>query len=161
MGPRHSNIVVLEGISNADNVGAVFRNARAFGVDGVVVGPGCCDPLYRKAIRVSIGAALEVPYASVGPPGFVTDLLTLKRAGFMLVALTPAADAVDLDSFAAGPRPERVALVVGNEGEGLSADALRASDVRVRIAMAPGVDSLNVSTATGIALHRLWDRKSE
>jgi tRNA G18 (ribose-2'-O)-methylase SpoU len=79
----------------------------------------------------------------------------------MLVALTPAADAVDLDSFAAGPRPERVALVVGNEGEGLSADALRASDVRVRIAMAPGVDSLNVSTATGIALHRLWDRKSE
>ena len=171
-GPRHSNrLVVLEGITNADNVGAVFRNARAFGVDGIVVGPGCCDPLYRKAIRVSIGATLEVPYAvpCVGPPGFspVADrgaqpatawpagLLELERAGFTVVALTPAGDAVDLDTFASGPLPDKIALLVGNEGEGLSAGAQRASDVRVRIAMAPGVDSLNVGTATGIALHRL------
>jgi tRNA G18 (ribose-2'-O)-methylase SpoU len=169
--PRHS-IIVLEGITNADNVGAVFRNARAFGADGIVVGPGCCDPLYRKAIRVSIGATLEVPYAtSVGPPGpdpwdpasagfdssagFDADFLTLKRAGFTVVALTPAGDAVDLDTFASGPLPDKIALLVGNEGEGLSAGAQRASDVRVRIAMAPGVDSLNVSTATGIALYRL------
>jgi tRNA G18 (ribose-2'-O)-methylase SpoU len=161
---------VLEGITNADNVGAVFRNARAFGADGIVVGPGCCDPLYRKAIRVSIGATLEVPYATcVGPPGFspVADrgappatawpagLLELERAGFTVVALTPAGDAVDLDAFASGPLPDKIALLVGNEGEGLSAGAQGASDVRVRIAMAPGVDSLNVSTATGIALYRM------
>ena len=152
----------------ADNVGAVFRNARAFGADGIVVGPGCCDPLYRKAIRVSIGATLQVPYATcVGPPGFspVADrgaatawpagLLELERAGFTVVALTPAGDAVDLDTFASGPLPDKIALLVGNEGEGLSAGAQRASDVRVRIAMAPGVDSLNVGTATGIALYRL------
>jgi len=164
----HANsLIILEGITNADNVGAVFRNARAFGADGIVVGPGCCDPLYRKAIRVSIGATLEVPYAYVGPPGFspVADrgattawpagLLELERAGFTIVALTPAADAVDLDTFASGPLPDKIALLVGNEGEGLSAGAQRASDVHVRIAMAPGVDSLNVGTATGIALHRL------
>jgi tRNA G18 (ribose-2'-O)-methylase SpoU len=193
-GPRHSNrLVVLEGITNADNVGAVFRNARAFGADGIVVGPGCCDPLYRKAIRVSIGATLEVPYACVGPPGFSpvathvgppgfspvathvgppgfspvadrgappatawpADLLELERAGFTVVALTPAGDAVDLDTFASGPLPDKIALLVGNEGEGLSAGAQGASDVRVRIVMAPGVDSLNVSTATGIALYRM------
>jgi tRNA G18 (ribose-2'-O)-methylase SpoU len=169
--PGARRLVVLEGITNADNVGAVFRNARAFGADGIVVGPGCCDPLYRKAIRVSIGATLEVPYAvpCVGPPGFspVADrgaapaaawpagLLELERAGFTVVALTPAGDAVDLDTFASGPLPDKIALLVGNEGEGLSAGAQGASDVRVRIAMAPGVDSLNVGTATGIALYRM------
>jgi tRNA G18 (ribose-2'-O)-methylase SpoU len=187
--PRARLLLVLEAISNADNVGAVFRNARAFGVDAVVVGPGCCDPLYRKAIRVSIGASLEVPFATtgggeeprdtvgadaisspVGLPGFSpgatrggfgADLLELKRSGFTLVALTPAHDALDLNRFAAGPLPEKIALLVGNEGEGLSAAAQRTADVRVRIAMAPGVDSLNVGTATGIVLQRLWSGQLE
>jgi tRNA G18 (ribose-2'-O)-methylase SpoU len=173
--PLKRSLVVLEAITNADNVGAIFRNARAFGVEGIVMGPRCCDPLYRKAIRVSIGATLVVPFATVEGVGTqsldyesVTQfrnqgiesrppfLLALKRAGFTLVALTPAADAVDLTRFAAAPLPDRIALVVGNEGEGLSAAAQEACDVRVRIAMAPGVDSLNASTATGIALHRIF-----
>jgi tRNA G18 (ribose-2'-O)-methylase SpoU len=187
--PHARRLVVLEAMTNADNVGAIFRNARAFGVQGIVVGPRCCDPLYRKAIRVSIGATLEVPYAtSEGPKvrtsegrtaavaagaapappgtggpasaglhaGLHPDLLALKHAGFTLVALTPAPDAVDLNDFAASPRSDRLALLVGNEGEGLSAETQRAADLRVRIRMAPGVDSINASTATGIALHRLW-----
>ncbi len=198
--PRMGRAVVLEAMTNADNVGAVFRNARAFGVDAVIVGPRCCDPLYRKAIRVSIGATLEVPYAlsghdpaeaashvrradpacaTSGPAsagaqhasarsqdstrgsregpssGFAADLLRLKHLGFVLAALTPARNAVDLNDFAAGPLPERVAVLVGNEGEGLSAEAQRASDVLVRIRMADGVDSLNAGTAAGIAMHRL------
>jgi tRNA G18 (ribose-2'-O)-methylase SpoU len=153
--PDARTLVVLEAITNADNVGAIFRNGRAFGVDGVVIGPRCCDPLYRKAIRVSIGATLVVPFG-VGTQSDPPYLPALKRAGFTLVALTPACDAVDLNDFAAEPLPGKIALLVGNEGEGLSVEAQRAGDVRVRITMAPGVDSLNVSTATGIALHRLW-----
>jgi tRNA G18 (ribose-2'-O)-methylase SpoU len=93
--------------------------------------------------------------------GFGADLLELKRSGFTLVALTPAHDALDLNRFAAGPLPEKIALLVGNEGEGLSAAAQRTADVRVRIAMAPGVDSLNVGTATGIVLQRLWSGQLE
>ena len=176
--PFKRSLVVAEAITNADNVGAIFRNARAFGVEGIVMGPRSCDPLYRKAIRVSIGATLVVPFATVEGVGtqspdyesvtqFRNDgiesrppfLLALKRAGFTLVALTPAADAVDLNDFAAAPLPDRIALVVGNEGEGLSAAAQEACDVRVRIAMVPGVDSINASTATGIALHRMFGRR--
>ncbi len=150
MVPRARQLVLLEAMTNADNVGAIFRNAQAFGVDGVVLGPRCCDPLYRKAIRVSIGATLVVPFATTD------DLLAFKRAGFTLVALTPAPDAIDLKEFAAGPVPERIALLLGNEGEGLTSATLQACDLRVRISMAPGVDSLNASTAAGIALHRMF-----
>lgn len=155
--PAHgpASLLILEAMTNADNVGAIFRNARAFGVDAVVMGPRCCDPLYRKAIRVSIGATLVVPFGDAAPR-FDADLRALRRAGFTLVALTPARDAIDLNQFAAAPRPERIALLVGNEGEGLTSAALEACDVRLRIAMAPGVDSLNASTATGIALHRIF-----
>jgi tRNA G18 (ribose-2'-O)-methylase SpoU len=150
--PGAKRLIFLEAMTNADNVGAIFRNAQAFGIDAVVMGPRCCDPLYRKAIRVSIGATLVVPFATSA------DCLALKRAGFTLVALTPAPDAIDLDDFAAGPLPERIALLAGNEGEGLAKATLEAGDVRLRIAMAPGVDSLNASTATGIALHRMYRR---
>ncbi len=173
-------VVALEAIGNADNVGAVFRNARAFGVDAVITGPACCDPLYRKAIRVSIGASLVVPYAvserrtvrapeqetrdpaSAGSPDvspdttWADDLATLKAAGFTLVALTPARQAVDIEDFVGAGLPAKIALLVGHEGEGLSPEAQRLADVRVRIRMVPGVDSLNLATATGIALHRIF-----
>ncbi len=151
--PDARRLVVLEAITNADNVGAIFRNAKAFGADAVVLGPRSCDPLYRKAIRVSIGATLVVPFASSN------DLGELKRAGFTLLALTPSPDAADLNDYASAPLPPRTALVVGNEGEGLSRETLEACDVRLRIAMAAGVDSLNVSTATGIALHRMFGKR--
>jgi tRNA G18 (ribose-2'-O)-methylase SpoU len=146
--------VALEEVSNADNVGGVFRNALAFGAGALLLSPGCCDPLYRKAIRTSMAATLRVPFARVERwPG---GLEAVRAAGFALVALTPAADARDIGAFAADPgRPARIALVVGTEGAGLSAAAEAMADARVRIPMAPGVDSLNLATATGIALHAL------
>jgi len=150
--PAARRLVVLDRIGNADNVGGIFRNAAAFGVDGVVLGEGCCDPLYRKAIRVSAGAALRVPFAWALP--LPASIETLRSAGFTVAALTPRAGAGDISALAAGV-PARLALLVGSEGEGLGEEALAAADLQVRIPMAPGVDSLNVSTATGIALHRI------
>jgi tRNA G18 (ribose-2'-O)-methylase SpoU len=154
-------IVALEAVADADNVGGVFRNALAFGADAVLLSPSCCDPLYRKAIRTSMAAALAVPFARVAEwPG---GLVPLKARGFVVVALTPRADldatrkarAETLDSFADGPRPDRLVLVAGAEGQGLSDAALALADVRVRIPMQPGVDSLNLAVALGIALSRL------
>jgi len=147
-------VVALEALTNADNMGGVFRNAAAFGADAVILGPRCCDPLYRKAIRVSIGASLRVPFANAA--GWPEDLERLRRAGFTVVALTPSSDAIDLGEFATGDAPSKIAVLVGNEGDGLSDAAQGSADVRVRIAMAPGVDSLNAAAATAIALHRLW-----
>jgi tRNA G18 (ribose-2'-O)-methylase SpoU len=147
------SIILLEGLSQADNVGGVFRNAAAFGVDAVVLGPRCCDPLYRKALRTSMGAALTVPFATASD--WLSDVRRLHDDGFRIVALTPRVDAEPIDRVEQGPR-DRVALLVGAEGAGLTDEALGAADVRARIPMAPGVDSLNVATATGIALHRLW-----
>lgn len=149
-----SRLVVLEGVGNADNMGGIFRNAAAFGADAVVLGPRCCDPLYRKAIRVSMGAALRVPFA-LADEDWPMGLEEMKGAGFQVLALTPRPDAMDL-AVAASTAPARVALLAGSEGEGLTSAALAASDRLVRIAMAPGTDSLNVATAVGIALHRLF-----
>ena len=151
---RATLVVALEEVANADNVGGVFRNALAFGAGAVLLSPGCCDPLYRKAIRTSMAATLRVPFARIErwPDG----LDALRAAGFAIVALTPAEDARDIGAFAADPRrPARVALVVGTEGAGLSGAAEAMAVARVRIPMAPGVDSLNLATATGIALQRM------
>lgn len=147
-------VVALEEITNADNVGGVFRNAAAFGVGAVLLSPGGCDPLYRKAIRTSMAATLRLPFARVAP--WPDGLSELHAAGLSIVALTPAAGARDLAAFARDPgRPRRLALLVGTEGAGLSAAAEALADARVRIPMAPGVDSLNLATATGIALYSL------
>jgi len=152
-------VVVLEEVTNADNVGGVFRNARALGAGAVLLSPGCCDPLYRKAIRTSTAATLLVPFARLDP--WPDALAQLRATGFVLVGLTPRTGARDLDDFADDPaRPRRVALLVGTEGGGLSAAVERTADVCVRISMAPGVDSLNLATATGIALYRLAPRAS-
>lgn len=149
-----SRIAVLESVSNVDNVGGIFRCVAALGGHAVVIGPGCGDPLYRKAIRTSIGATLVLPFAS--PTAWPEALHDLAAAGFTLAALTPAAGAAPLEDVAADLRARaRVALVVGAEGEGLSAAALACAHLRVRIPMAPGVDSLNVATATAIALYRI------
>lgn len=146
-------LMILEGVANADNVGGVFRNAAAFGAGGVLLSPACCDPLYRKAIRTSMGAVLQVPYARAEPwPDALTDV---RAAGFTLVALTPRAPSESIDVFAARPRASRVALIVGTEGEGLTAAVEAAADYRVCIPISPGVDSLNLSVAAGIALHAL------
>ncbi|MGI8684878.1 MAG: TrmH family RNA methyltransferase [Acidimicrobiales bacterium] len=143
-------LVVTEGINDHENLGALFRNAAAFGAGGVVIDPTSADPLYRRSVRVSMGQVLHVPFARAAAwPGALDDL---RRRGFEVLALTPAPDADDLADVE--PRP-RQALLVGAEGPGLSAEALRAADRRVRIPMATAVDSLNVATAAAIALHHL------
>jgi tRNA G18 (ribose-2'-O)-methylase SpoU len=146
-------VVILEGVSNADNVGGVFRNAAAFGADAVLLSPTCCDPLYRKAIRTSMAATLQVPYARVGD--WPRGLADLSARGFTIAALTLREPSVPLAEFAASPRPSRVALLVGTEGHGLTPDAEAMADIRVRIPIATTVDSLNLAVAVGIALHQL------
>jgi tRNA G18 (ribose-2'-O)-methylase SpoU len=155
VGTGARRLVVLEGLTNHDNVGGVFRNAAAFGVDGVLYDSSTCDPLYRKAIRVSVGAALFVPFGRCGTAREAID--TLRGFGFEVLALSPRPDGDDLAEL--GRRwtcGDRVALLVGTEGPGLTSAALAAADRVVRIAMARGFDSLNVATATAIALHALW-----
>jgi tRNA G18 (ribose-2'-O)-methylase SpoU len=149
------SLVVLEAVSNADNIGGVFRNAAAFGVDGVVLSPTCCDPFYRKAIRTSMGAVLRVPYARAAADDWPAVVMRVHAAGFTVVALTPREPSETIDAFAARPRAARLALMVGAEGAGLTPAAEAAADVRVRISISGEVDSLNLAVAAGIALHQL------
>ncbi|PVZ13215.1 TrmH family RNA methyltransferase [Actinomycetospora cinnamomea] len=140
-------VALLEGVNDHENLGALFRNAAALGVDAVLVGTGCADPLYRRSVRVSMGHVLRVPFAACGLGPAVT---ALRHAGFTLAALTPGGDPSALAALASH---ERLALVLGAEGPGLSDEALAAADVRVRIPMADDVDSLNVATAAAVAFH--------
>lgn len=147
-------LLVLEGVGNPDNIGGLFRTARAFGVQGVVLGPGCGDPLYRKAIRVSCGAALLVPFAH--DPEWPQSLSLIKQRGIDLVALSPDPSLPPIDAVAArrdGARP--IALVLGAEGPGLTEAALARADLAVRIPIDPASDSLNVNVAGAIALYVL------
>jgi tRNA G18 (ribose-2'-O)-methylase SpoU len=146
-------LVIAEGIAQADNVGSILRNAHAFGAAGVLLDPASVDPLYRKALRTAMGAALTLPWARLEP--WPDALATVRDAGIVLAALTPRASAVPLDAFTAQYAGRVVALLVGAEGDGLAPATLAAADARVRIAMAPGADSVNVATAAGIALHAL------
>lgn len=148
----HPTVVVLESVNDHENLGAIARTARALGAGALLLDPTCSDPLYRRAVRVSMGELLHLPFARLEP--WPDALEVVRAAGHLLVALTPAAGAEPIDVLAADP-PERVALLLGAEGPGLSAGALRAADRRVRIPIHPDVDSLNVGHAAAIALHRL------
>jgi tRNA G18 (ribose-2'-O)-methylase SpoU len=151
-GPR--TLLALEDLADPDNVGAIFRNGAAFGAAGVLLSEACSDPLYRKAVRVSMGATLSTPFARV--TDWAGMLTALRRAGYLLVALCPRPEALDIGAVAATlPRHPRLALLVGAEGPGLGEATRTAADIEVRIPMAAGVDSLNVAAACGIALHRL------
>jgi len=145
-------VAVLEGVGDHENIGSLFRNAAALGVDAVLLGAGCADPLYRRSVRVSMGHVLRVPFAT--DEQWPDALDTLRGNGFRVAALTPSADAVPLREAVARPG-ERVAVLLGAEGDGLSDAAIAASDVAVRIPMAEGVDSLNVATAGAIAFYEL------
>ncbi len=150
-------LAVLEGVNDHENLGALFRNAAALGVDGVALGPRCADPLYRRSVRVSMGHVLQVPFGVLPErPPWPAALGLLRDAGLRIVALTPRPDAVPLAEANLAGR--RVALLLGAEGTGLSAAALAASDDRVRIPMAAGVDSLNVATAAAVAFYALRGR---
>ena len=145
-----SRLLVLEGVGDHENLGSLFRNAAAFGVDGVVLGPRCSDPLYRRAVRVSMGNVLRVPFCSVDADEWPDALYELRHRGFDVLAMTPYPPAVRLAVL--DPALPRVAVVVGAEGPGLTAAALGAATRAVRIPMAEDVDSLNVATAAAVAL---------
>jgi tRNA G18 (ribose-2'-O)-methylase SpoU len=147
---KHSPLVVVERVGNADNIGAIFRNAAAFGAAGVLLERSCTDPLYRKAIRTSMGAALSVPFARLEP--WPDVLGAMRRAGIALVGLKTGA-VEPIDAVARALRGQMVALLVGHEGDGLSEAAIAACDHLACIPMAAGVDSLNVATAAGIGLY--------
>ena len=145
-----SRLVVLEDIVDHTNVGAIIRSAAGLGFDGLLVSPRCADPLYRRSVRVSMGTVFDIPWTRL--TSWPADLQMLGDADFVTVAMTPAEDAIDLDAFAA---PEKVALILGTEGDGLSTRAIDHADVRVRIPMRRGVDSLNVAAATAVVCWHL------
>lgn len=146
--PARAVVLVLSGIANHDNIGGIFRNAAAFGAAAVLLDSDCCDPLYRKAIRVSVGAALLVPFARIAAADDMVALL--DRHGFAAVALSPTGTTL---LAALSPAP-RTAVLLGAEGPGLD-PALIARTTSIRIQMASGFDSLNVATTSGIVLHHL------
>jgi tRNA G18 (ribose-2'-O)-methylase SpoU len=148
-------IVVLEDIVDHTNVGAIFRAVAGIGADAVLVTPRCADPLYRRSVRVSMGTVLQVPWTRL--PEWREAAPLLHGLGFHLAALALTEDAVSLDDFAASA-PERIALVLGAEGDGLSRTALSVADSTVIIPMLHGVDSLNVAAASAVALYTLRPR---
>ena len=145
-------VVILEDINNHTNLGAIFRGVAALGFDAVLLSPTCADPLYRRSVRVSMGEVFAIPYVTLGP--WPDGLKLVRDAGYSLLAMTPGPESVALQNLpaASGQRP---ALLLGAEGPGLSRSALEASDVRVRIPMRRGVDSLNVAAAMAVACWEL------
>lgn len=141
-------VAVLEGVNDHENIGSVFRNAAGLGADAVLFGDRCSDPLYRRSVRVSMGHVLRVPFATL--PELPGGLDVLRDNGFQIIALTPNPTA---DTLAKAMTGEKVALLLGAEGPGLTEDTLRASDIRARIPMTPGTDSLNVATAAAMAFY--------
>lgn len=149
---RH--LLALEGVGNPDNVGGLFRTAAAFGVEGILLNATTGDPLYRKAIRTSMGASLRLPYVRVHD--WLAELERFRQRGFTIVALTPRSDATAIEQFAEEmDRNTRLMVLVGAEGPGLDAATLGQADRRVRVPIDSAIDSLNVVVAAGIALERL------
>lgn len=144
-------VAVLEGVNDHENLGSIFRNAAGLGVDAVVFGTGCADPLYRRAVRVSMGHALLVPYAWAAH--WPADLAVLRGQGFRVLAMTPHGESQSLPEAMAMVGADRLAVLVGAEGPGLTETAMRSSDVRARIPMSRGTDSLNVATAAALAFY--------
>jgi tRNA G18 (ribose-2'-O)-methylase SpoU len=148
-------VVVVENVNNPTNLGAMLRSAAALGMDALLLDPRSCDPLYRRSVRVSMGEALTMPHARLlGWPGALADV---RGAGFRLLALTPDPGATPIDAVRPAP-DDRLAVLLGAEGPGLTAGALAEADDAVRIPMAPGVDSLNVAAAAAVAFYALGRR---
>lgn len=147
------SVAVLEGVGDHENLGSIFRNAAALGIDAVLLGPGCADPLYRRSVRVSMGHVLAVPFAEAEAGSVAAVIELVQRNGFTVAALTPRSDSIPLAAAALPGR--KVAVLLGSEGPGLTEEALRAADLLVRIPMSGGVDSLNVATAGAIAFAAL------
>jgi len=145
-----SRLIIAEDIVDHTNVGAIIRSAAGLGFDGLLVSPRCADPLYRRSVRVSMGTVFDLPWTRLTSwPG---DLEHLRAAGFTIAAITPDSGAVAIDTFDA---PERLAIIVGTEGDGLTTSALDQADVQLRIPMQRGVDSLNVAAAAAVVCWQL------
>ena len=149
---KATRVVILEDIVDHTNVGAVFRSAAALGVDAVLITPRCADPLYRRAVRVSMGTVFQVPWTRIDP--WPSGLHVLRDNGFTVAAFALTEEATSLDDLAADP-PERLALIFGTEGDGLARRTVEGADMVVKIPMAGGVDSLNVAAASAVALWAL------
>ncbi|WP_414122595.1 TrmH family RNA methyltransferase [Corynebacterium nuruki] len=145
-------IGVLEGVGDHENIGALFRNAAGLGVGAVLLGAGCADPLYRRVVRVSMGHVLRVPFAHLPgkPTTWQHGLADLQDRGYRVVAMTPSTETTLAEAVAGA---DKVAVMVGAEGPGLTEHAMRAADVRAKIPMAPGTDSLNVATSAAIGFY--------
>ena len=143
-------VVILENVADPTNVGAIFRSVAGIGADAVLVTARCSDPFYRRAIRVSMGTVLQVPWSRIGPWAEAREQLS----GFHIAALALSPQSVSLREFAESV-PDRVALVLGAEGEGLTPEALAAADTIVRIPMAHGIDSLNVAATAAVAMYAI------
>lgn len=155
-----SRIAVLEGVVDSTNVGAILRSAAALGMDAVLVSPTCCDPLNRRAVRVSMGTVLQVPWTQVGTEGTdwtIEGLPLLRRLGFATAAMALSDNSISLDDPRL-PQQERLAILLGAEGDGLRASTVAACDFTVRIPMFHGVDSLNVAAASAVAFWELRKR---
>ena len=148
-------LVILEDLTGHTNVGAIIRSVAALGADGVLVTPHCADPLYRRSIRVSMGTVFQVPWTRIEP--WPRGIDRLRDAGFAIVAMEPTEDSVPIDRYAAD-LPDRIAVILGTEGDGLGQTTRDLADVRVRIPMAAGVSSLNVASAAALALWELRAR---
>ena len=145
-----SRLVIAEDIVDHTNVGAIVRSAAGLGFDGFLVTPRCADPLYRRSVRVSMGTVFDLPWTRLASwPG---DLMDLRGEGFTIAAITPDPGAVPIDEFEA---PDRLAVIVGTEGDGLTTKALGAADIKLRIPMRHGVDSLNVAAAAAVVCWEL------
>jgi rRNA methylases len=153
--PAQATILLLSAIANHDNMGGIFRNAAAFGVDAVILDPTTTDPLYRRSTRVSLGHVLRVPFARVAAEAWPGQIDELRSDGFTTIALTPAEGSEPLGRLLESS-PPKVALLLGAEGPGLTGAALAHVDRHIRIPMEPGVDSVNVATAAAIALSALY-----
>lgn len=152
-------VAVLEGVNDHENLGSIFRNAAGLGVDAVIFGAGCADPLYRRAVRVSMGHALLVPFARA--QRWPADISALRDNGFRLLAMTPNRQAGELAATMDELADDKVAVLVGAEGPGLTETVLRAADARVRIPMTRGTDSLNVATAAALAFYERVRARSQ
>ncbi|WP_145943664.1 TrmH family RNA methyltransferase [Corynebacterium glyciniphilum] len=150
--PDNRVIAVLEGVGDHENIGALFRNAAGLGVGAVLLGAGCADPLYRRVVRVSMGHVLRTPFAHIGarPTTWQRGLADLQSRGYRVVAMTPNTDTTLSDAVGGA---DKVAVMVGAEGPGLTEHAMRAADVRAKIPMSAGTDSLNVATSAAIGFY--------
>ena len=150
-------IAVFEAIADATNIGALFRSAAAFDVDGVLITPTCCDPLCRRALRVSMGTVLQIPYARIGASSEdwpKNGIQIIKDAGFKTAAMALTDDSVSIDDERL-PAEEKLAIILGTEGTGLLKETIDGADYTVKIPMSHGVDSLNVGAAGAVAFYRL------